>query len=277
MGIILESSFLDRLEKINSDSSFSELYFLSDTVVYKKYLRKKCDSSNFAHREEKLDLLCKERIDDVVMPADKVFERLEYCDGFYLAGHLMSRVKTSEIGSLKLLLESPFYTLREKALYLLEAEAIIKRCHASPSDIVIGDANSSNFLIDVDKKLKFVDFDGVGIGKFSFEFCSFYTTVAGRILEGIKGQDIDKVALGFMVMEELCFVGDQLGFRNFVYTYSMNAHDIGEHIDLLDVSKQSKEVFRALISDTSDRPYVGEVLKEVSEKEGNFLMKRRVV
>jgi len=274
MGLILESSFFNGVDKISNEGCSSIVYALSDKVAYKRYRQTDYISSKFARRSEKLDLLCEEKIDDVIIPTDKVFRRLEYCDDFYLTGHLLPRVKCGKIRNLKLLLLSFFCSLSDKALHLLEVEAIIKRCHESPNYIVIGDTNGSNFLIDEEGKVKFVDFDNVGIGDFPFDVGSLYTSAAQRIVPSAKGQDIDKVALGFMVMDDLCKPRDQLGIRTFAYAYSVELQDISDHIDMLDVSKASKEVFRALISDTTDRPYVGEVIREISGKEGNFLVKR---
>jgi len=279
MLTVYEDNFAYQLSSKNVISRLgvtATVFALSGRDAYKKY--KEAFLTFLAKynidRSTKLDLLGREKLEQVVIPTEKAFSTPRCDKPQELIGHVMPKIEVGEISNLNLYLSSNV-SLKDKSFKLLEAETIIKRCHASPNRIILGDANSTNFFIDVTGKMYLGDFDNAGIGDFSYDFPSCYALLGTRIVKNVDGQDIDKVAFGLMVLEELCEKPDQLGIKKTTTNKRLTLGDISSHINDLSMPKTSKEIFNALFSDTENRPYPTEAITGISSIKGKFLAKRK--
>ncbi|MDD2489668.1 MAG: hypothetical protein PHY26_00210 [Bacilli bacterium] len=181
------------------------------------------------------------------------------------AGYYMNYIETNER-------ISTYYDLRylkDKAKvieYLLKAENAIKRIHNK--GIIIGDIHGRNIMIDKNNNPRFVDTDNYATESFGFDYLPSLTKVYEDIFHS-QCSLIDNDKFIFVLMTLHYFVNGT------IINLSTSKRFFRELIEYLDVNKFSKDILTLIFSDSKDKPYIGEMLREIDpEKE---LIKREHV
>lgn len=149
--------------------------------------------------------------------------------------------------------------IRKKLQYITEADEALQRFHKM--GIILGDIKEDNIMIDEKENIKFIDTDNWMYGGYGFDI----VPIRSKWLQELYGkeyslQDNDKFAFAMMAIQILL---------NISFSNLMNISDkyFQYMIHLLDVKKETKEILRMIFSDSSDKPYIGDVLKQTNIEE----------
>lgn len=143
---------------------------------------------------------------------------------------------------------------------LLKIKVLNKACNAMErihkKGICIGDIRGDNILINKDYKPIFVDTCNYSMDDFDFDIVPAVTFHYEYIFNK-KCSKVDNDKFIFARLALQCFMnGTILSMVNSKSYYQ-------QLIKLLDVNKQSKEVLKAIFSDSNDKPYISEILNEI--------------
>lgn len=196
---------------------------------------------------EKLELLGKIK--------DESFEFPELLVGFEnskKAGFLMNLVNAKDSYKKYIDLISLFDT--SKAIrYLLKAEEAMIRIHRR--GIVIGDIKGSNIMIDENDNPRFIDTDNYAIGDFGFDLIPYATKVYESFFN-TKCSPVNNDKFTFAILSLQIF-------SNGILSMYSSLRNLNIFMEYLDIDQYSREVLRAIFSDSQDKPYISEMLRQV--------------
>ena len=142
--------------------------------------------------------------------------------------------------------------------YIITADKAIQRIHKK--GLILGDIRDDHILIDKSNTIKFVDTDNYMYLDY------YYDLVPGRAswlyhTYGKKPSAVDNDIFVFTIMALQHIVSGT------IIKMQRNDNYFKELINSLDVNKEVKEGLRLILSDAEDKPYLGKVLKKISENE----------
>lgn len=142
--------------------------------------------------------------------------------------------------------------------YLLKAEEAIMRIHKK--NIIIGDIKGNNILIDSEDNPVFIDTDNYAIGEYEFDIIPDVTMYYNNVyINEITPKNNDKYIFAIMALQyfvkytKLCNQCSPEFFKKFIKG--------------LRVSESSKELLKNIFSDSEDKPYISEMLKDIDPDE----------
>ena len=145
--------------------------------------------------------------------------------------------------------------MRRKLQYVLEVNEAIKRFHQM--GLIIGDIKGDNIMIDSEGHIKFVDTDNWKYGDFDFDLTPGRSTWLSRTYEEEFSElDNEKFVFGMMAI--------QIFLSGTVVSMHPNDYYFQRMIEYLRVPKDTKEGLRDIFSSSHDKPYIGDVLKDIS-------------
>ncbi len=149
---ILNGAKLLRVKK----NSEADILYKGDTI-YKVF--KDISKLGRIGKERKIEILSSLQLDNFVLPKDKIITRM---DKRMFYGYSMNYIKSSK--TLSEYSRKLNYDLN-KYFYLLSKISItLKKLHNLPENIVLGDLNFYNILVDKNLKYYFIDLDSAKIG-----------------------------------------------------------------------------------------------------------------
>lgn len=144
---------------------------------------------------------------------------------------------------------------------IIKADEAIKRAHRL--GIVLGDIKKDNILVDINDNPIFVDTDNYAYGDYSFDMRDKKTywlkDLYGRSFD-LK--DNDKYVYTLMVL--------QYYLRGIVLRYMQDKDIYRWLIKLMVASPEVKEIIETILSDSDDKPYIGDALKLINPEEDLF-------
>lgn len=169
------------------------------------------------------------------------------------AGYFMNLIETDL--RLKNYYQLNFVHDKAKVIeYLLKAEEAIKRIHSK--GIIIGDMHCENIMIDRDDNARFIDTDNYATEDFEFDILPRVTTIYERVFKSQCSLiDNDKFTFSLMAL--------QYFMDGTILSMSSSVRYFSQLIEFLDVNKYSKDVLASIFSDSIDKPYIGEMLREI--------------
>ena len=151
--------------------------------------------------------------------------------------------------------------LKEKLLYIIQASRDIERFHKT--GLVLGDISGENIMIDENGKIRFIDTDNWMFGGYKFDIESNRMEILKkRYSKKLCLEDNDRFLLALLAIEII--QGNKIG-------RIPSDKEFGNIIEKLKVSKETKDGLRSIFSDAHDKPYIGEILSALSEKEEEAL------
>ena len=140
--------------------------------------------------------------------------------------------------------------------YIVKASEAIKRFHKK--GLILGDIKGDNIMIDCDDNIKFVDTDNWKYNEFDFDLEPGRTKwLSGLYDKDFSLQDSDKFVFARLCMQSFLF-GTIIMLNDRYFQYM---------IDYLNVSKETKEALRCIFSDSINKPYIGDVIKDIDSDE----------
>ena len=137
--------------------------------------------------------------------------------------------------------------------YILKAEDALKRFHEM--GLILGDIKGDNIMIDADDNIKFVDTDNWMYGDFGFDLVPSRAKWLWEIYnKKLPLKDNDIFVFAIMAISYL--------INNEIY-YHRTPEYFEKFIEYLSVTREIKEGFRAIFSDATNKPYIGDILKNI--------------
>lgn len=169
------------------------------------------------------------------------------------AGYFMNLIETDL--RLKTYYQLNFLHDNSKVIeYLLKAENAIKRIHSK--GIIIGDIHSENIMIDKGGSPRFIDTDNYATEFFEFDILPRVTTIYEKVFKSHCSLiDNDKFTFSLMAL--------QYFMNGTILSMSSSARYFSQLVEFLDVNKHSKNILTSIFSDSKDKPYIGEMLREI--------------
>ena len=142
--------------------------------------------------------------------------------------------------------------LKEK---LILADIILQRLHSN--GFIVGDVKANNIMLDEDNEPIFIDTDNYKVGPYQFDIIPFMITRCCVLLDKkIPDKDID--IFWYSVLAVSLLTG--INFYNY-----LNMSDLNNGVDLLDESKDVKDGLKEIFSDSTNKPYVGPILRKMKK------------
>ena len=140
--------------------------------------------------------------------------------------------------------------------YIIKANEAIKRFHKK--GLILGDIKGDNIMIDCDDNVKFVDTDNWKYNEFDFDLDPIRTKWLSELYEkDFSLQDSDKFVFASLCMQLFLF-GTVIRLNDSYFQYMINH---------LNVSKETKEALMIIFSDSNNKPYIGDVIKNIDTEE----------
>lgn len=145
--------------------------------------------------------------------------------------------------------------IRKKLQYIIEADEAIQRFHKM--GLILGDIKGNNIMINPKGKIKFVDTDNWMYKNYGFDV----NPIRSKWLQLLYNKDFslidnDKFAFSMMAIQILL----NLSFSN---PKNISDKYFQYMIHLLEVKNETKELLRIIFSDAKDKPYIGDILKNI--------------
>jgi hypothetical protein len=201
----------------------------------------------------KLELLGKLKDDSFEYP-----KRLVGFENSRKAGFLMDFVETKpevkDYAKLKVLKD-----LNLIIKYLISASEAMRRAHKD--GVIIGDLHGSNIMLDIMGNPRFIDTNSYAIGNYGFSGQSDYASLFHKKYgKKIPGVDSDKFLFAILALKGLLF-----NFHFDLYNCYPDLYD--EIIKMLNANQHIKELLKATFSDSVEKPYMDEILREIDASE----------
>lgn len=217
---------------------------------------------------EKIELLAKLHDEAACFPKGLVGYDKEKIEGYYY-DFVNSKWECENFADLLYLKD-----IRKKLQYITEADEALQRFHKM--GIILGDIKEDNIMIDENDNIKFIDTDNWMYCGYGFDI----VPIRSKWLQELYGKDFslidnDKFAFAMMSIQILL----SLSFSNL---NNISDKYFQYMIHQLDVEKETKELLRTIFSDSNDKPYIGDVLKEIntekiiSEEKRKYLTDTRI-
>ena len=144
--------------------------------------------------------------------------------------------------------------LKRKIIYAIKASDAIKRFHEM--GLIIGDIKGDNILIDINGEIKFIDTDNWKFEGFGYDV----KTTRGEWLKMAYDKpctdlDNDRFLLGTMALALFIPGANVSMWHGLDYYHAL--------INYMNVPREIREGLRSVISDSTDKPYIGDILKEI--------------
>lgn len=223
----------------------------NDDICYKTFIFFK-DKDKLPRKFEKIERLSFEHIEGVSLPIGLVrYEDSEKVVGYY--SRLVKNNKRYDTFEMLQIKSSNTEEKMELYKFLLKADSILKSIHSH--NIVVGDVKTNNIMVDRNGNPVFIDTDNYRIDDYDFDLtpsrASWLKTDYGN--ENLF--DNDKYLLSIIAIQNLMFYQPSFLVRNKEY--------MRKFLELIDTDEEIKEGIRNIFSDSEDKPYISDVIKDL--------------
>ncbi len=233
------------------NGSEGNVYKYDDNIALKIF-----KDENLKKKQEKIELLSKLKDDSFCFP-----EGIVNYDNKQFVGYYMSLIKTEKTYKDFCRLNFLFDEILLLDLLIKVSDAV-ERVHKM--DVIIGDLKPNNILITDTWEPKFIDTDNYLIDEYIFDlFPIRFDWLKNVYHKEFALKDIDKYLLGIMA----------LSYFNSTLQLHQNDLYFEMFIEFMDVSDDLKDAFRLILSDASNKPYIGPILKRVKEENSSIISK----
>ncbi|MEG1146569.1 MAG: hypothetical protein RSE21_03970 [Bacilli bacterium] len=247
------------IENYITDGSEGTIYEYNNKVI-KIFFR---DNDNFSNKHKKIEILSKMELDNFIFPKKLVYNKNEEFIGYMMEkvnfryNNIQSAIDNSE-------------TLKEKIEILKKLENMIKKAHEK--NIVLVDLNFYNFLIGWDNEIYAVDTDNYNILGYKHDLnpTFYYRHYIYKVSKEITS-DIDKMSFAINLLYLLC--KERINRNCFTATFKSYDYD-KVFISSLDIDNELKEKLFCSLSDSLNKPYIGDSLDLLNEND-SFIYKRK--
>lgn len=256
--IIIDDVF--EFDKIGEGAE-GEVFKIDDDTVYKylKHRKTREDKIKKIKYLKNIDLEKFVQIKDIVS------------DGYIEIGYTMKLVKTNSFINVKKALNDEI-SLNEKIEYIKDIENTIKEAHNK--GIVLVDMFYHNFLINENNKVIGIDIDNFQINGFknNFKPVYFLKYYNNKINNDVITKDLDIVSNVLFMLHKISMPSFDMGRVN---NYVQGDKIIEEYIKKLNISKELCELLTEIVSDSENKPYLGNYIDELKSDSEFIYFKKR--
>lgn len=183
----------------------------------------------------------------------------------------MKLVKTNSFINVKKALKDEI-SLNEKIEYIKDVENTMKEAHNK--GIVLVDMFYHNFLINENNKVIGIDIDNFQINGFknNFKPVYFLKYYNNKINNDVITKDLDIVSNVLFMLHKISMPSFDMGRVN---NYVQGDKIIEEYIKKLNISKELCELLIEIVSDSENKPYLGNYIDELKSDSEFIYCKKR--
>ena len=231
------------------------VYEYNKDIVLKIYYSKK----NLRRKFEKIELLGKMQDDNASFPIGLVGYESGEKEGYY-SSHAKPDRYFKDF--------SQFAAIEDKTQKLkaiLEADAAIRRFHQK--GLILGDIRGANIMVSRNNKPIFIDTDNWMIGDYGFDILPYRTEWLEQAYRK-KASLIDNDRFVFAIMAL------QMLIKKAISKDLPTKEDLDNLVESLPTSKRIKKEIKLIFSDARNKPYIGDILREIYPEEGQQVIAR---
>ena len=172
----------------------------------------------------------------------------------------------------KLHTRDSYHRLYEKIEYIKDVENTMKEAHNK--GIVLVDMFYHNFLINKNNKVIGIDIDNFQINGFknNFKPVYFLKYYNNKINNDVITKDLDIVSNVLFMLHKISMPSFDMGRVN---NYVQGDKIIEEYIKKLNISKELCELLIEIVSDSENKPYLGNYIDELKSDSEFIYFKKR--
>ena len=219
-----------------------EVRAYNDFIAFKLF----CKTDNIRTENKFKKIIALSELDDLnaCFPWGFIGMDSERVDGYFLE-RIYSKLDYEDLYLIR--------NKKRKLQVMIETSDAVKRFHNM--GLILGDIKQDNIMIDSQWNVKFVDTDNWMYGDFGYDVIPVISTMLFREFDKKYSlEDNDKYLLGRLIMD--------VWFANFIEV--LESYDYFNLIKCLNVSSNCREGLEMIMSDSADKPYIGDVLRKIN-------------